>query len=186
MKKIKRMKMFAPVILLLMGLTGCYYEGGSYRHGDVYLALEPDQDRWVKYYWDNNPSVPEQYEWGYFYPTESGLFEYEYALGDGWVYYGTYYLERELGNAGGPGYASSDGQDRYYSFYCYSGGGFSDYMYLRSQGVDRSAQVLTDTVIDFGGYDMKITRNRIREEDFVSEKTPKYVHPDVAELMPVH
>ena len=174
MKKKRLFGMLLPVLALVAGLQGCYYEE-QFRHGEVYLALEPAPEQYVKYYWDSNPSMPYYYEWGYFYHTQPGTFDYEYALADGWVYYGTYQLERDLGSSGGPGYAAYDGQDRYYSFYCYSGGGFSDYIYLRQAGEEAiRAEALSDTTIDFDGYKMHLTRNRVPADSFRSAKDPKF------------
>ena len=165
----KTLKHISTVLFvgLLLGLTGCHYET---RHGRIYLALEPSPQHFVEYYWDNNPSIPSDYFWGEYYRSRAGTFEYEYALGDGFVYFGHYTLVANYTTSSTHHY-HDDPDDRYYSFYLLDGGAHVDYYNAKTTGV----QALRDTTFSAGGYQMTVTRNRIPVKQFTSTKQPKYI-----------
>lgn len=165
--------------ILSFALTGCVYYGQDGRPGDTFLEIQPSQHFYVEYFWDNNPSVPEAFYWGHYYPTGGGTFEYEYALSDEFLYWGEYTIIPNRGEPGGYGYDGRPGLDRYFTLYCYSGGGYVD-SYSKENGTQllrdgKPYEVLSDTVIQFDGYAMEMTRNRMPSQDVKPAHTPKYV-----------
>lgn len=115
------------IIVLLAGLSlslsGCVYvvdpvQGPDGRPGDAYFSV--NYDRFVPYsYWDNNPSIPNNPTLGFFYPTNTGVFDFEYFINPYEYWYGTYQIFR---NAGGPGGSNGEvgapGMDTYLTLIC--------------------------------------------------------------------
>jgi len=187
METFKTVKRILPAMALLLGLSGCYFE--TQRPpipGDVYVTLEPSEFYYVEQYWDNNAYVPEFYHWGEYYFTKPGTFQYEYSLGNGYVYWGNYTLYQDRGAPASNGYDVLDGVDRYYTFHLDAGGGWTEFSQFRSTNSDGAVvESLSDTVISYGNFEMLVTRNRTLKSDFQSDNTPKYVRdrekPEIVE-----
>lgn len=165
---LKRVAIFLSLVALL---SSCMYEGDP---GRVFIKLEPTPRQYVQYYWDNNDAIPYDYLWGVEYQTATGWFDYEYALGDGYVYTGSYSLSANPGF--NDTYGGSEGPDRHYTFYVYEGGGFTDYYEQgRALEADLQFETLPDTVFHFDGFDMQVTRARRPAAGYVSPHKPKFV-----------
>ncbi len=169
LKNTTKIGTLAAIALMFM-LSSCVYYGQDGRNGEVYLEIEPSPHYYVEYFWDDNPSIPESFFWGYDYPSAPGTFEYEYALSDEFLYFGEYTLIPTAGELGGYGYDGHDGCDRFYTLFLYSGGGFVDF-YTKAALPNaplrdgKPYEVMSDTIIQFDGFQMQMTRNRIPSAD---------------------
>lgn len=180
-KKITRLGTLGALALMFL-LSGCVYYGRDGQPGDVFIEVHPSPHFLVEYYWDNNPSVPPAFYWGYFYPSAPGIYEYEYALSDEFLYWGEYSMVPNAGQPGGPGYDGARGLNRYYSLYLYSGGGFVDW-YSRNPAELQDLplrdgmpyEVLSDTTIHMDGFDLVMTRNRMPVGDIEMRDDAKFV-----------
>lgn len=86
--------------------------------GNAYFGV--DYDYAMPYsFWDNNPNIPNNPLLGQFYPTNAGVFDFEYFINPYEYWYGTYRIFR---NAGGPGGSNGEvgapGLDTYLMLIC--------------------------------------------------------------------
>ena len=78
-------------------------------------------------YWDNNPSIPLNPVFGRYYPTNPGIYEFEYFISETEYWYGTYQTFVNPGGMGGPrGEPGFNGADSYLMLMC-DDMGFSEY-----------------------------------------------------------
>jgi hypothetical protein len=103
--------------LFLASFTSCIivtdHPGPAGRAGAAFFGV--DYDYYSPYsYWDNNQSISNNPNLGMYYPTNAGLFDFEYFINPYEYWYGTYEIYRNSGGPGLPhGEAGYDGSDSY-------------------------------------------------------------------------
>lgn len=101
----------------LASFTSCIivtdHPGPDGRPGNAFFGV--DYDYAMPYsYWDNNPSIANNPVLGMSYPTNVGVFDFEYFINPYEYWYGTYEVFRNLGGPGLPhGEPGYDGADTY-------------------------------------------------------------------------
>ena len=92
--------------------------GPDGRPGDAFFGI--DYDYAIPYsYWDNNANIPNNPVLGSFYPTNAGVFEFEYFINPYEYWYGTYRIFRNAGGPGGTnGAPGAPGLDTYLMLIC--------------------------------------------------------------------
>ena len=106
----------AATMLLLLGC------GSDGKPGDVFIAIN-----WIglpMYYNDTNPSVPQTFYAGTYYPAVEGTFTFVYQAWDGSNWSGSYTISADPGEDGGffPWSDGEDGKDRYFTLWLLSDG----------------------------------------------------------------
>ncbi|PJB15050.1 MAG: hypothetical protein CO118_05435 [Flavobacteriales bacterium CG_4_9_14_3_um_filter_32_8] len=117
----KKLTLLYPIILYMF-FTSCIVVDntpGTYgRDGKAYFGV--DYEHHAPYsYWDNNNAIPNNPILGEYYPTNPGIYDFEYYVNSHDYWYGTYEIWINRGGAGGahgePGY---DGLDTYLMLIC--------------------------------------------------------------------
>ena len=115
-------------ILIILGLfflsltSGCVYvvdaPGPDGRTGSAFFGV--DYRTHMPYsYADNNPAIPYNPILGSYYPTNAGVYEFEYFINPYDYWYGTYRIFVNPGERGLPnGQPGRDGRDTYLMLIC--------------------------------------------------------------------
>lgn len=114
-------------IVLLIGLSislsSCVFvvdpvPGPDGPPGNAYFGV--DYDYAMPYsYWDNNSSIPTNPILGQYYPSGTGVFDFEYFINRYEYWYGTYRVFRNAGGPGGTnGQPGAPGADTYLLLIC--------------------------------------------------------------------
>lgn len=172
------MKIASVVIATSLFFTSCVFvvdpvPGPDGRPGDAYFGV--DYDYAMPYsYWDNNPNVPTNPVLGSFYPTNAGVFEFEYFINPYEYWYGTYRIFR---NAGGPGGANGEpgwpGADTYLMLICNPDG-----FYEERGSAKKSASIGETIVIEelVGNNKIHIEMTKTTTAIRSSVQDPKFVN----------
>ncbi len=153
--------------------TSCIYvvdpvQGPDGRPGDAYFGV--DYDYALPYsYWDNNASIPNNPVLGSFYPTNTGVYEFEYFINPYEYWYGTYRLFRNAGGPGGAnGQAGYPGLDTYLMLICNPDG------FYEERGNNKRTAEMGETIV----IEEMVGDNRIRIE---MTKTTTEIRPSTHE-----
>lgn len=127
-----RINLFAMLLLgLSVSLSSCVFvvdttPGPDGPAGDAFFGV--DYDYAMPYsYWDNNPNIPLNPVLGSFYPTNMGLYDFEYFINPYEYWYGTYRIFRNAGGPGGPnGEMGAPGLDTYLMLICNPNGFYEE------------------------------------------------------------
>ena len=94
--------------------------------GNAFFGV--DYDYAMPYsYWDNNRNIPANPLLGQFYPTNAGVFDFEYFINPYEYWYGTYRIFRNPGGPGGPnGEMGRPGLDTYLMLICNPNGFYEE------------------------------------------------------------
>lgn len=131
------------------GYDGRVYFGVDYDYGMLYS------------YADNNPSIPFNPALGHHYPSEPGLFQFEYFINPYEYWYGTYELWFNPGQPGGPyGEPGLNGADTYLLLICNPDGFYEDRFIGKSMEVATKGDTKTITTDQF-----KITMKKVSVKD---------------------
>ena len=148
-------------------------QGPDGRPGDAFFGI--DYDYALPYsYWDNNASIPNNPVLGSFYPTNTGVFEFEYFINPYEYWYGTYRIFR---NAGGPGGSNGQvgypGLDTYLMLICNPDG-----FYEERGNNKRTAEFGETIVIEelVGNNKIRIEMTKTTTEIRPSTQDPKYLN----------
>ena len=160
---------------LLALLSGCVVvdntPGPPGRPGFAYFGV--DFDYYAPYsYWDNNPSIPLNPVLGTYYPTNPGIFQFEYFVTPHEYWYGTYEVFINPGGPGGPyGEPGFDGLDTYLMLIC-NPDGF--YYHATQFKMGDGASQSDEVVVEGDGF--KVTMRRANVQDRPSQATdgPKF------------
>ena len=124
-------KSLSVVLGMSLFLSSCVFvvdpvQGPDGRPGDAFFGI--DYDYAMPYsYWDNNPNIPNNPILGSFYPTNGGLFDFEYFINPYEYWYGTYRIFRNGGYPGGPnGEVGAPGLDSYLMLICNPNGFYEE------------------------------------------------------------
>jgi hypothetical protein len=116
-------KSLSVALGMSIALTSCVFvidpvPGPEGRPGDAFFGV--DYDYALPYsYWDNNPNIPLNPVLGSFYPTNAGVYEFEYFINPYEYWYGTYRIFRNVGGPGGVnGEVGAPGLDSYLMLIC--------------------------------------------------------------------
>jgi hypothetical protein len=171
-------KIASVAIVASMLLTSCTFivdpvQGPDGRAGEAYFGV--DYDYALPYsYWDNNASIPNNPVLGSFYPTNTGVYEFEYFINPYEYWYGTYRLFR---NAGGPGGANGQvgypGVDTYLMLICNPDG-----FYEERSNNKRNAEMGETIVIEelVGENKIRIEMTKTTTDIRPSTKESKYLN----------
>lgn len=129
------MKSYIKNIATFFGLaimfTGCTFivdpvQGPPGPAGNAFFGV--DYDYAMPYsYWDNNRNIPNNPLLGQFYPTNAGVFDFEYFINPYEYWYGTYRIFRNAGGPGGPnGEIGRPGLDSYLMLICNPNGFYEE------------------------------------------------------------
>lgn len=148
-------------------------QGPNGRSGDAFFGI--DYDYSMPYsYWDNNLSIPDNPVLGSFYPTNTGVYEFEYFINPHEYWYGTYRIFR---NAGGPGGSNGEvgypGLDTYLMLICNSNG-----FYEERSNNKRTAEMGETIVIEelVGNNKIRIELTKTTTDIRPSMHEPKYLN----------
>ncbi|MCF8463980.1 MAG: hypothetical protein K9G41_04025 [Flavobacteriales bacterium] len=148
-------------------------QGPDGRPGDAYFGV--DYDYALPYsYWDNNPSIPNNPVLGSFYPTNTGVYEFEYFINPYEYWYGTYRVFRNLGGPGGAnGQVGYPGADTYLMLICNPDG-----FYEERSNNKRTPEMGESIVIEelVGDNKIRIEMTKTTTDIRPSTKEPKYLN----------
>ncbi len=171
-------KIASVAIVASMLLTSCIFvvdpvQGPDGRPGEAYFGV--DYDYALPYsYWDNNASIPNNPVLGSFYPTNTGVYEFEYFINPYEYWYGTYRLFRNAGGPGGAnGQAGYPGADTYLMLICNPDG-----FYEERGNYKRTAEMGETIVIEelVGDNKIRIEMTKTTTDIRPSTKEPKYLN----------
>lgn len=177
------MKSLQKSLLLLLGglslsLSSCILvvdstPGPDGRPGDAYFGV--DYDQVMPYsYWDNNARIPNNPTLGQFYPTLTGVFDFEYFINPYEYWYGTYEIYRNAGGPGGshgePGYP---GLDSYLMLICNPNGFYEERADYKVEAQPGETLVIEETV---GTNRFRIVMTKTTIQDRPTTNEPKYLN----------
>jgi len=179
------MKSNSKKSILLFGvislfLTSCTFivdpvPGPHGRPGKAFFGI--DYDRVAPYsYWDNNLNIPENPVIGAFYPTNGGIFDFEYFINPYEYWYGTYEIFRNLGGPGQPdGVPGYDGRDSYLLLIVNPEGFYQEFSGNKTE-VPMGETIIIEKMI--GNDKVKIKMTKISTAQRPTTNEPKYLnHP---------
>ena len=111
---------FAFIIIVLFSscITVINTPGPDGRDGQAYFGIDYDSEPPYSY-WDNNPSIPENPSFNFYYPTLPGIYEFEYFINPVEYWYGSYEIWINPGGRGGSyGEPGLDGADTFLMLIC--------------------------------------------------------------------
>jgi len=175
----KKAALILPIIALILSscVTVINTPGPDGRPGRAYFGI--DYDYKAPYsYWDNNPSVPNDPFFAEYYPTHTGIFDFEYFYNKYDYWYGTYEIWVNAGGRGGAyGEPGFDGADTYMMLICNPDG---PYEFRKANGEALEITELADGFIEytitFDGGGMKVKMKKVSTTERDPEgKEPKLV-----------
>lgn len=132
MKGLFQLSASTPILLvLLMTASACTRvylapPGPPGRDGRAFFGIDYDYQHPYRY-WDNNPSIPNNPEIGFYYGTFPGIYEFEYFINPQEYWYGTYQVWINPGGPGQPnGAPGIDGLDTYLMLICNPDGFYAE------------------------------------------------------------
>lgn len=143
--------------------------------GNAFFGV--DYDYAMPYsYWDNNRNIPNNPLLGQFYPTESGVFEFEYFINPYEYWYGTYRIFRNAGGPGGPdGQVGAPGLDSYLMLICNPDGFYEERANWKVDGAVELGETLTiERTIGTDRIEIVMTKTNTSLRPTVNE--PKYLN----------
>ncbi len=147
--------------------------GPDGRPGDAFFGV--DYDYALPYsYWDNNPSIPNNPILGSFYPTNAGVFEFEYFINPYEYWYGTYRIFRNAGGPGGAnGQAGYPGADTYLMLIC-NPNGFYEERASNKRPVEFGETLMIEDLVGDNRIRIEMTKTTISARPTSNE--PKYIN----------
>ncbi|HAP70039.1 MAG TPA: hypothetical protein DCR04_10005 [Flavobacteriales bacterium] len=148
-------------------------QGPDGRPGDAFFGI--DYDYAMPYsYWDNNNNIPNNPVLGSFYPTSTGVYEFEYFINPYEYWYGTYRIFR---NAGGPGGANGQiglpGLDTYLMLICNPDGFYEERgNYKRTAEIGET--IVIEEMVGNNKIHIELTKTTTNIRPTVNE--PKYLN----------
>ncbi|MES2627888.1 MAG: hypothetical protein V4616_02870 [Bacteroidota bacterium] len=121
---------FLLTALVAISLTSCVIipdtPGPRGYSGNAYFGIS--YDRYEPYsYWDNNPDIADNPYFDEYYPTYTGLYDFEYFVNREDYWFGTYEIWVNPGEPGRPGgVAGRNGMDTYLMLVCNPNGPYED------------------------------------------------------------
>lgn len=165
------------VFLLLTSLSSCIivtdHPGPNGVAGNAYFGV--DYDVYMPYsYWDNNNRIPVNPELGMSYPTNAGVFDFEYFINPYEYWYGSYTIFR---NAGGPGRPGGEpgfnGADTYLMLICNPEGFYEVRGNYRVSNPDGNT-VVVESLEGKNRFKVEMTKTNINERP--TANIPKYLN----------
>ena len=161
-------------------LSSCVFvidpvQGPDGRPGDAYFGI--DYDYSMPYsYWDNNPNIPNNPILGSFYPTNAGVFEFEYFINPYEYWYGTYRIFRNGGGAGGSnGEAGAHGVDSYLMLICNPDGFYEERLNNKTEIPAPMGKTITiERMVGNDRIQVIMTKANVQERP--STNAPKYLN----------
>lgn len=174
---------FSSLSILFLGfalsLSGCVFvvdstPGPDGPAGDAFFGV--DYDYATPYsYWDNNPNIPNNPILGSFYPTNSGLYEFEYFINPYEYWYGTYRIFRNAGGPGGPhGEVGAPGRDTYLMLICNPDGFYEERANYKVEAQLGETIVIEELV---GENRIRIEMTKTTTDLRPTTNEPKYLNP---------
>jgi hypothetical protein len=163
-----------------MGLflfSSCVYvvdtPGPDGRPGAAFFGV--DYDQYLPYsYWDNNRDIPFNPVLGTYYPTATGVFNFEYHINPFDYWYGTYQIYRNAGQPGGSGgRPGADGADTYLMLICNPQGFYEVRGNYKVSGELGETIIVEETV---GSNRFRIEMTRTNTDLRPSTNQPKYLN----------
>jgi len=114
MKTILNLLIFLLTLISTLTLNSCGKDGSD---GTAYCAVYLGYG--VYGYGDNNPAIPSVFVNGQYYQGQGGTYSYFYE-DDSFYYSGEYTLTQNKGEDGGLITDGDDGEDTYFTNYCYA------------------------------------------------------------------
>jgi hypothetical protein len=152
------------------------HAGPDGQPGEAFFGV--DYDYALPYsYWDDNRSIPFNPVLGTYYPTGTGIYNFEYYINPYDYWYGTYQVFRNAGQLGGSGgRPGADGADTYLMLICNPDGFYEVRSNYKVAGALGETIVIEETVGD-NRFRIEMTRTQHRPASFgqraeVSERCP--------------
>jgi len=148
-------------------------QGPDGRPGDAFFGI--DYDYAMPYsYWDNNNNIPNNPVLGSFYPTNTGVYEFEYFINPYEYWYGTYRVFR---NAGGPGGSNGavgyPGLDTYLMLIC-NPDGFYEERANNKRTTEMGETIVIEEMV--GNNKIRIELTKTTTDIRPSTNEPKYLN----------
>jgi hypothetical protein len=163
---------------LAVALQSCVYvapdptPGPPGRLGRAFFGVS--YDNYMPYsYWDNNPSIPYNPTLGSYYPTATGLYEFEYYVNPHEYWYGTYQIFINPGGPGGPhGQPGYDGLDTYLMLICNPWGFYEERSNARLMPSDNGEELVVEVKEKDQHFIIKMKKTTVHERP--TEHEPKF------------
>ncbi len=163
---------------LSLFLTSCVFvvdpvQGPDGRPGDAFFGV--DYDYALPYsYWDNNESIPNNPVLGSFYPTNTGVFDFEYFINPYEYWFGTYQVFRNAGGVGGTnGEPGIDGRDSHLMLICNPDGFYEEHSGYKTEATLGETIVIEQLV---GENKIRIEMTKTTVEIRPTNNEPKYLN----------
>ncbi len=154
------------IALIAISLSSCIIVSDGYgpngRSGRAFFGISYDYEQPYSY-WDDNSSIPENPFFDEYYPTYSGVYEFEYFVNRVDYWYGTYEIWVNPGELGGPNnIRGRDGIDSYLMLICNPNG--PDEYRKSADGATIKKETLADGSINYTieneGGGLKVTMRK--------------------------
>jgi|GEM_PF-5880968 len=117
-KVLQQFKAVAFIMMCFVLFAGCGVKGPD---GKVFLKVTAPSSGTI-YYWDDNPDMPYDFDFGTYYETHPGSYSYRYHYSGDTEWSGTYKLTANEGKDGTLFADGEAGADFFCSFNCYRSG----------------------------------------------------------------
>jgi hypothetical protein len=171
------LRAFIALFSGLFFLNSCVYvvdtPGPDGQPGEAFFGV--DYDYALPYsYWDDNRSIPFNPVLGTYYPTGTGIYNFEYYINPYDYWYGTYQVFRNAGQLGGSGgRPGADGADTYLMLICNPDGFYEVRSNYKVAGALGETIVIEETV---GENRFRIEMTRTNTDLRPSVNEPKYLN----------
>lgn len=156
--------------LIAISLSSCIIVSDGYgpngRTGRAYFGISYDYNQPYSY-WDNNAAIPENPYFDEYYPTGTGIYDFEYFVNRVDYWYGTYEIWVNPGEPGRPNnIRGRDGFDTYLMLICNPNGPIE---YRKSADTSLKSEILADGSLQYtienegGGMKVNMKKVNIKE-----------------------
>jgi len=164
---------------LMMLLSSCVFvidtaPGPDGPAGDAFFGV--DYDYAMPYsYWDDNRNIPNNPVLGTFYPTGTGVYNFEYFINPYEYWFGTYQIFR---NAGGPGGANGQpgapGLDTYLMLICNPNGFYEERANYKVETAEMGETLVVERLIGNDRIRIEMTKTTTDVRSTTNE--PKFLN----------
>ena len=177
MKSLSSFRFSLVVVGGIFLLNSCIYvvdtPGPEGLPGSAYFGV--DYDHYLPYsYWDDNRDIPNNPVLGASYPTNTGVFNFEYFVNPYDYWYGSYQIFRNPGQPGGSGgRPGADGADTYLMLICNPDGFYEVRGNYKVAAAEGETIVIEETI---GENRFRITMTKANTATRPTSNAPKYLN----------
>ena len=175
-----QLKSLSVLLGLTLFLSSCVFvvdpvPGPNGPAGNAFFGV--DYDYSMPYsYWDNNRSIPNNPILGSFYPSNAGVFDFEYFINPYEYWYGTYRIFRNAGGPGGPnGEVGLPGLDTYLMLICNPNGFYEERANTKTEVPVAMGETITVERM-VGNDRIQVIMTKTTVQDRPTTNDPKYLN----------